>query len=62
MTRTVTIEVEEGQLNTNSDFDLATTIVILEKVSQQLVQRSQIEKQQPAGDDGSEEEEEADED
>ncbi|MCJ7450151.1 MAG: hypothetical protein MUP58_00205 [Candidatus Nanohaloarchaeota archaeon QJJ-9] len=43
------IEIEmddEGKFNTNSGFDLATTILILEKVKSELVQRAQIEKQE----------------
>lgn len=45
MTNTIEIEVEDdGNMNTNSEFDLATTIVILEKVKNELVGRAQIEK------------------
>lgn len=45
MSQTIEIEVEEdGTLNTNSSFDLATTVIILEKVKANLVQRSQIKK------------------
>ncbi|MDY6770924.1 MAG: hypothetical protein SV186_03125 [Candidatus Nanohaloarchaea archaeon] len=46
MAQTIEIEVDEdGKMNTNSSFDLATSIVILEKVKNQLVQRAQIKKQ-----------------
>ncbi len=45
MTQKIEIEVdEEGKINTNSNFDLATTIVILEKVKTQLVDRTKISK------------------
>lgn len=41
----IDIEVDdEGKINTNSQFDLATTIVILEKVKAQLVDRTKISK------------------
>jgi len=46
MSNTIEIEVEpDGNMNTNSNFDLATTIVILEKVKTELVGRAQIEQQ-----------------
>lgn len=45
MSQTIEIEVEEdGALNTNSSFDLATTVIILEKVKSNLVQRSTVKK------------------
>lgn len=45
MAQTIEIEVEDdGTLNTDSSFDLATTVVILEKVKSNLVKRSQVKK------------------
>ncbi|MDY6789581.1 MAG: hypothetical protein SVV03_06515 [Candidatus Nanohaloarchaea archaeon] len=53
----IEIEVEDdGQMSTNSSFDLATTAVVLEKVKQQLVGRAQIQLE-GEGQDSSEEEE-----
>jgi hypothetical protein len=47
MAQSIEIEVDdEGKMNTNSSFNLATTIVILEKVKNQLVQRAQIQKRE----------------
>lgn len=47
MAQSIEIEVDdEGTMNTNSSFNLATTIVILEKVKNQLVQRAQIQKRE----------------
>ncbi len=45
MAQKIEIEVDdEGKINTNSNFDLATTIVILEKVKAQLVDRTKVSK------------------
>ena len=45
MTGNIDIKVDDdGKINTNSNFDLATTIVILEKVKAQLVDRTKIAK------------------
>lgn len=45
MPATIEIEVEDdGSINTNSAFNLSNSIVILEKVKNQLVQRAQIQK------------------
>lgn len=39
----IKIELDEkGKINTNTSFDLATTIVILEKLKAQLVERAKI--------------------
>ncbi len=58
MPATIEIEVEDdGSINTNSSFNLSNSIVILEKVKNQLVQRAQIQRrdQQEEGDDEDEE-------
>lgn len=58
MPQTIEIEVDdEGKMNTNSSFDLATTIVILEKVKEQLVQRAHIQKRAQQVEDEDEDEE-----
>lgn len=50
MSNTIEIEVEpDGNMNTRSEFDLATTIVILEKVKNEMVGRAQIESQDGPG-------------